>query len=617
MRNSILFLCLTTLFSISLHAQTASSIKSDPTFLWGEGKGKNLRTADNIALSQLISQISVTISEQGTLTVTDNENSLESIIKTYSNATLNNTHRLVVSDEPDAHVLRYIKKSDLDAIWKSRINKVKEFCAIAHQAYQQRNIGDALRYYYWANVLLQSLPNPNGVQIEDEAQNFQNAVTWIPLRMNEILSGITVKSLKRDANNLCELSFFFQGKPVANLDFTYFDGQDWSPVSSAQDGIGIAEFRPGFSSSMAKIKIEYQYYADALSDKEVNSVLEAVSEVGFPKCMKEVTLSAPSANATAAKQASTDKTDGKQNEEQKELDQLQQKVASSTLNQTSSRQQNASQEQLVACQKAMDAIVSSIKQKNYSRVQQYCTEEGFQIFDKLIHYGQARIVGTPQLKFSVFDNAIYCRSLTLNFQFSRQRTFIEDVAFVFSMDGKLDNIQFGLGKVATEDVLDQPIANMSEDAKSVLVNFLENYKTAYALGRIDYLENIFSDDALIITGKVVTKATGNIEKGYQNNRRVVLTRQNKVDYIKHLRRVFASNEFVNLKFANNRILKSGKGGELYAIQIRQDYFSANYGDSGYLFLLVDVNDPDHPIIHVRAWQEMPDADWGLIDMGNF
>ena len=35
----------------------------------------------------------------------------------------------------------------------------------------------------------------------------------------------------------------------------------------------------------------------------------------------------------------------------------------------------------------------------------------------------------------------------------------------------------------------------SEEARQVLVNFLESYKTAYALCRLDYLDKIFSNDA--------------------------------------------------------------------------------------------------------------------------
>lgn len=61
----------------------------------------------------------------------------------------------------------------------------------------------------------------------------------------------------------------------------------------------------------------------------------------------------------------------------------------------------------------------------------------------------------------------------------------------------------------------------------------------------------------------------------------------------------------------------GKSGELYGIQIRQDYFSTYYGDSGYLFLMVDLNNPEEPIIHVRTWQPERDPNFGIISAGHF
>lgn len=605
----IALIVLIVIFSAHTYAQSASQIKASKDYIWGEGKGETVRAADQMALQEMMSQISSHIVSEVNMSVknkTEGQNvtstiDYENVVKTYSSATLNNTQRLIISDEPHAQVLRYVKKSELDAIWKSRTDKVREFCRVAHQAYAQKNVGDALRYYYWANALLQSLPKPNEVSVEDESNTFQNASTWIPLRINEILNGVSVKLLRQESDNEFQLSFFIQGKPVANIDFTYFDGQDWSPVSSAQDGRGIAELRPGYKPESLKVKVEYQYFGESLSDKEVNSVINAVNEVTFAKSSKEVRLK----NATS-------------NTETKQLDNLQQKVASSVVSTGLSTQtEPTSSDRISRCQEVMKVVESTIRTKDYASIKPYCTDDGYKIFDRLIHYGNARIVGTPQYSFSSLDNSIYCRSLTLNFKFSHERTFIEDVAFMFNQDGKIDNIQFGLGKVATGDIIDKPASVMSDAAKVVLVNFLENYKTAYALKRVDYLESIFSDDALIITGKVVKQFTGNIEQGYRNNQRVQLTRMDKSTYIKGLRRVFASNEFVNLKFANNAILKSAKGGELYAIQIKQDYYSANYGDSGYLFLLVDLNDPDHPIIHVRAWQEMPDSEWGLIDLGTF
>ena len=63
--------------------------------------------------------------------------------------------------------------------------------------------------------------------------------------------------------------------------------------------------------------------------------------------------------------------------------------------------------------------------------------------------------------------------------------------------------------------------------------------------------------------------------------------------------------------------KSQVGGELYGIQIHQDYCSSSYGDTGYLFLLVDINNPKQPTIFVRTWQPNRDprlhADYGKDD----
>ena len=45
---------------------------------------------------------------------------------------------------------------------------------------------------------------------------------------------------------------------------------------------------------------------------------------------------------------------------------------------------------------------------------------------------------------------------------------------------------------------------------------------------------------------------------------------------------YQSNQFINIRFADNDVVKMGAGGETYGIQIKQDYYSSNYGDHGYL-----------------------------------
>ena len=147
------------------------------------------------------------------------------------------------------------------------------------------------------------------------------------------------------------------------------------------------------------------------------------------------------------------------------------------------------------------------------------------------------------------------------------------------------------------------------------MTFLENYKTAYALKRTDYIRSIFDEDALIITGRILKNAGKANE--YRAGKYVSLTRQSKAEYIQRLEKVFASQEFINVQFTDCKVLILGKIQSLYGIQIRQEYYSSTYSDSGYLFILVDLQDSTKPVIHVRTWQEAPDKDFGVIGPYNF
>ena len=56
---------------------------------------------------------------------------------------------------------------------------------------------------------------------------------------------------------------------------------------------------------------------------------------------------------------------------------------------------------------------------------------------------------------------------------------------------------------------------------------------------------------------------------------------------------------------------------LSALQIKQDYFSSTYGDSGYLFLAVDLEVSDKPVIHVRTWQPERDEEGKIFSIVDF
>ena len=146
---------------------------------------------------------------------------------------------------------------------------------------------------------------------------------------------------------------------------------------------------------------------------------------------------------------------------------------------------------------------------------------------------------------------------------------------------------------------------------------MEYYKTAYCLKRIDYLESIFDENALIIVGKVLKKAK-QLEGVYYNldANKIEYIRLSKYEYLDRLKRVFASNEFVNIHFQDNEVKRKADE-KVFGIQISQYYYSTNYADKGYLFLMVDLKDSLNPKIYVRTWQPEKDSDGGLYGLEDF
>jgi hypothetical protein len=263
----------------------------------------------------------------------------------------------------------------------------------------------------------------------------------------------------------------------------------------------------------------------------------------------------------------------------------------------------------------MSIVITAILKKDFESVQPLFTTEGYTIFQKLLQYGNAKILKNIDLKYYKYEDYVICRSIPMSFNFkTNSRTFIEDVIFYFDKDNKLCNITFGLSHKAIEDIASND--SWSEENRVLLISFLENYKTAFALKRFDYINQIFSDDALIITG-LVTKVSATSDSQFANNTIIKYNRQSKSEYLKKLKYSFDSKEFINIRFADNTVRRSGKGTDVYGIQIRQDYFSANYGDTGYLFLLVDLSDTLKPQIHVRTWQPEKNPDGSIYGLSDF
>lgn len=592
-------------------AQSRDEIVSDPRYISGEGTGSTFREADNAALSLITDQIAVAVNSDLTIRQTSGRigknrtasSTFESVVNTYSQATLTMCARIVLENGPKRyHILRYISLEELGRIFTGREDKIVEMLKIAEKAERELKIADALKYTYWSGLLLSTLPYPNELHYTSAKDGEVLASAWIPAKINDMLGRITVSFGGYDSGSriLGKLVFLYDGQPVTSLDYTYWDGMDWSTVCSAKDGIGAVEFRAGTSVPSIDVKIEYSYESEAHIDSEVEPVVTSLAPVSYPAAFHndvDLTGSVPDIRAAITPVE-------------------RQQVNTGALFEAKA----ASIEEIDAYRvyrTAIGKVCDAVETGDYASVRTLFDEEGYGVFLGLVAYGKARIMDREHLTFLRFQDRVYCRSVKMDFRFPYSgRNFTEDLVFTFDSGSRLiTNITFGLESVSVAGIMSK--SQWSDAAKMILVDFLETYKTAFALKRLDYISSIFSDDALIITGRVVKRTVVAENRLIGNGEFVVYNRQTKDEYMRNLSASFASKDFINIRFANTDVVKMGKGEDIYAIQIRQDYVSSNYGDSGYLCLIVDAKNPERPLIHVRTWQPEPDPDFGIYGPGNF
>jgi len=598
----LLLLQIFLLFGLCSFSQSVDEIKRNTaTYLWGEGTGSTISRADQEALANLISQISVfveSLTESAANEVQEGDffqfkESFKASVNTYSNATLRNADQIVLSDEPNARVFRYIKRSEIDRIFAERANKIKEFARYGEVAGKENKVADALRYYYWALTLLRSHPDGNSLIYNTMQGQIALLATWLHNQINGILLDVqmTVDGTQHRTNYWeYFLKITYKGKPAVNFDFVYWTGRNYSSLISARNGQAIVEIMGENKVELIDIKAEYMFEGEAILDQELRDVMQRIEMIPFRNNHYKVPVGQPISKETKADAKAT--TGG--------------------VSKTSEALQLADS-RLYA--EKMKELIAAIRKKEFETVKQLFTPEGYDIYTRILAYGKAIVIKEPELVYLQTDKSVVVRAIPMQFGFpNNSRQFVEDVVVHFNSNALISNITFGLDQIAVDDIMGKEL--WTPEARWILINFLENYKTAFALKRIEYIESIFDDQALIIVGRVVKDAPTR-ENPYLNNYIVQNNRLTKSQYIRNLRHAFSSNEFINIRFEDNIITKAGKGGEVYGIQIRQDYFSTNYGDTGYLFLMVDVNEPDTPVIHVRTWQPHRNADGSIYGLGDF
>lgn len=467
---------------------------------------------------------------------------------------------------------------------------VRHYYSEGCNALKDVRLGDALKYWYWGYALSLGSKitieqggrkDPAARLLETQIENLLNAICVTPVAYEQV----PINDFQNKYKVILNIEYVNRGvaKKVTNLDYKYNDG-----ITSDQrgprvrDGVGTLDLQ---YENIDEVDLVITYRYDA--SETPPDIYEFVKEKGnktFTAATKHVVIpNSLRVNTTEPILESI--------EELRLLDSIADEPSGGKL-ETETHDHGE-------ILKRVKAIETAIRDKEYASVRGYFTEEGYDSFNKLVKYGKASIIGKPQYRLLDFGPITLCRSITMQFSFlNNKKQFIEDVTFRFNADNLVESLAFTLSDVAESDILGK--GNWDRDSRLLLMSFLEDYQTAYALGRIDYLERIFSEQALIIVGNKL------VQRKMDNNRLIITESVkydtlSKVQYMRRLREHFGRKKYINLNFTETDFERSSNGKNFYGIRVRQEYFSDTYGDVGYLFLLVDLRF-DEPVIHIRAWQ---------------
>lgn len=581
----------------------AKAIQSDiqmEQYMWAIGTGPTKEIADKNAINSL-SQLGMTQT-----TIIDNEFSnvntgqdAQSTMSTkatsvgISNLALDKARVIFLAPQAGMEVaLRFMTREDWDKRDEDTKIKINNYIDSAKFAF---SVEDQLRYYSWANILMSGYTKGD-IQIDGH-----HAGPMLQSKVREILNNIKVSiiAIEEDKQNKnypykVMLDFIYNNSPLPSITYSYFDGSGTVSDEMVKDGRAMIQMKKLPES----FNINIDYIMEDLARQAEPAVVvlaprtapfkEATKEVftkGF-RAKSEVDTNSDKVNSVVAKQLKKQAADYAAVTEVKDDAQA-------------------------PYRKIMSDIVASFSSISVVNIRPHFTDSAWSEYQKIVAEGNPTLARTPSWTFAELDSLVICREMPIKLNFKGNKKFVEDVVFrVNKKTKKIESLAYKLSQNTEKHIMAK---EWNERDRLTLITFLEDYRTAYCLRDIEYINKVFSNDAYIIVGKVLQQS----KKKYNDNTelinqdgKVVYTQYSKEEYLVNLKKSFMSKEFVNIRFEECNVGKGYNAKEgIYAVQVRQLYYSNNYSDDGILTLAIDMRNDVNPLVRVRVWQQERDVEY--------
>ena len=570
------------------------------SYMWAIGTGVTKEEADKNAINSL-SQLGMTQT-----TIIDNNFSnvstgsdAQSTMSTkatsvgISNLSLDKARVIFLAPQAGMEVaLRFMTREDWDRRHEETKLKIESYIESAKFAF---SVEDQLRYYSWANILM------TGYTKGDIKIDGLHAGPVLQSNIRNILNNIKVSviAIEEDKQNKnypykVMLDFLYDGAPLPSITYSYFDGSGTVSDEMVKDGRAMVQMKKLPESF--NINIDYTM-EDLARQAEPAVVVLSPRTAPFKEAIKEVYTKGFRAKG--------------------EVDTNSDKVKSVVAQQLKKQSADyatiteVKEDAQAPYRRILSDIVASFSSVSAVNIRPHFTDRAWREYQMIVAEGNPTLARTPNWTFAELDSLVICREMPIKLNFKGNKKFVEDVVFrVNKNTKKIESVAYKLSQNTEKHIMAK---EWVERDRLTLITFLEDYRTAYCLRDIDYINKVFSNDAYIIVGKVLLQS----KKKYNDNNelidtegKVVYTQLSKQEYLVNLKKSFLSKEFVNIRFDDCNVAKgyNAKDG-IYAVQVRQLYYSNNYSDDGILTLAIDMRNDVNPLVRVRVWQVERDVNY--------
>lgn len=193
------------------------------------------------------------------------------------------------------------------------------------------------------------------------------------------------------------------------------------------------------------------------------------------------------------------------------------------------------------------------------------------------------------------------RNIRLYFSEADTTARNQEGIIVYTTDGEIDDFYLSIGLVQYGNVMAEGKDIDDLRHRENILRIIENLRTSYNRKDFNFLMKIYSDDIVLPQNKTNSQIKENLLKETPRMKLVYL-KQNKSEYMTKMQKIFTSNDYINIKFHELKVVQHNKTPNYYCVSFKQQWSTNKYTDENYVFFLINFSKHDAPEIPISTIQ---------------